>query len=426
MIYRLKNLLAGTEEKKRLISNVFSLGVLQVANYILPLFTVPYLVRVLGPDYFGLLAFATATNSYFVLLTDYGFNLSATRQVSIHRENKDKINEIFSSVLTIKVALMTISLLCLMVFVFSIKKFNENWEIYLTTFGIVIGQVIFPIWLFQGMEKMKHIAYLNITAKSLFTILIFLFVKTKSDYLLVPLLTAFGFLIVGIWSLIIAKKEFGINFKIQSLTVLKFHLKEGWYVFFSSMAISLYTISTTFILGIFTTNTNVGYFAGVERIVQGVKGLNIPISQSIYPLISAKMQINKNEGILFLKKVSLFIASFMLLLSFTLFVFAEPIVEIFLGKQYENSIVPLRIMAFLPFIVALSNIFGIQTMLNLGYNKEFSFFVVITAIVGVILTLILAPMYNVIGVSVATLTVEILITSMLGFFIYFKFKKGNL
>jgi PST family polysaccharide transporter len=196
----IKNLFA-TKTRRKLFENFLSLSFLQFANYIFPLITLPYLVRVLGPEKYGLIAFAQAFIGYFQILTDYGFNLSATREISINRENKEKVSEIFSSVMIIKFFLLLFSLGLMTIIVFSFKKFRQDWLIYYLTFGMVLGQTLFPIWFFQGMGRMKYITFLNVLAKLIFTIAIFIFVKRSSDYLYIPLLNSSGFIVAGILAL---------------------------------------------------------------------------------------------------------------------------------------------------------------------------------------------------------------------------------
>lgn len=424
MIKCIKKRLLNTEEKRRLSSNIISLGMLQGVNYILPLLTIPYLVRVLGPEYFGLLAFSTATIMYCSVVTEYGFNLSATRQVSINRSDADRVSEIFNAVMAIKLALMVLSLIFLSAIILAIDKFSMNWELYFLSFGLVVGQMLFPIWLFQGMERMEHITNLNIVAKFFFTACVFVFVKDGEDYLLVPLLTSLGSIFVGVWSLYLAKKEFHIKIKLPLLSSVRFQVIDGWHVFLSTVAISLYTISTTFILGLFTNNTTVGYFSAADKIIQAVKGLYQPISQAVYPLISKKVIENKTEALKFIDKMISMIGLLFLTVSTLLLVLAAPIVDTLLGAQYQESIVLLQIMAFLPLVIPLGNLFGIQAMLNFGYKREFSVIVLIAAFVGIILAFILVPLYEAIGMSIAMVIVECIITTALAIFFYSKIKRG--
>jgi len=309
------------------------------------------------------------------------------------------------------------------ILVFSFEKFSKHWEVYFISYGIVIGQVLFPIWLFQGLEQMKYISFINIGSKIFFTICIFIFIHTKSDYMYVPLLNSLGYLVAGIWSLFLVRKKFKINFTWQNISILKATLLEGWHIFYSSLAVSIYTISTTFILGLFTNNTVVGYYAGADKIVQAVKGLYQPIATAIYPLISKKMNDDKKAGLNFIKIIIKYVCGYMSAISFVLFFFAEPIVHLLLGRQYQQSIVILKIMAFLPLIVSMSNIYGIQIMLNLGYKKMFSRIISIAAFLAIVLSLLLVPLYAALGTAITLLIVELFVTFAMYYYVQIKILK---
>jgi PST family polysaccharide transporter len=308
----IKNLFA-TKTRRRLFENFLSLSFLQFANYIFPLINLPYLVRVLGPEKYGLIAFAQAFIGYFQILTDYGFNLSATREISINRENKEKVSEIFSSVMIIKFFLLLLSLGLMTIIVFSFKKFRQDWLIYYLAFGMVLGQTLFPIWFFQGMERMRYITFLNVLAKLIFTIAIFIFVKRSSDYLYVPLLNSLGFIVAGILALWIVFKDFGIRFKIVDADNIYKHLKDGWKIFLSVVSGNIYGQGHTFILGLLTSNKLVGYYAAAHRIVAALVSFSQPVAQSIFPYL-ARLGEDKSKIKLYFYRIFKYVFALDLLL----------------------------------------------------------------------------------------------------------------
>ncbi len=423
-----KKVLTGSPTRKRLTGNFFSLSILQALNYILPLITLPYLVRVLGPEKYGLISFAQAFIGYFIILTDYGFSLSATREISIHRDNKEKVSEIFSSVMTIKFFLGILSFIILAIMLALIPRFGQDWLIYILTFGTVLGNILFPIWFFQGMENMKWITILNIVSKTIFTICIFIFIHRVSDYPYVALINSLGYLVAGIISLIIVFKNFKVKFVLPKLENIKYQLKEGWHIFVSNIAISLYTTSNTFILGLFTNNTIVGYYSGAEKIVKAVQGLINPISQTIYPYLSKLAIESKEKALIFLRKLVKIIGTAFFIVSLLIFILAPFIVKIILGNQYQQSILPLRILSFLPFIIGFSNIFAIQGLYAFRLQWVVSRFIIPIAFFHLILLSILTYLYSLIGVSVAVIITEVLITifSMKYFLKFIVKKKENI
>ncbi len=392
--------LTNTEDKKRLMSNFFSLSVLQGANYILPLLTLPYLVRVLGVEYFGLLAFATAMITYFQILTDYGFDLTATREISIHRENKEKVVEIFSSVMTIKFILMFVSFFLLASLVFIFEKFSKDVVIYFLTFGIVIGQVLFPVWFFQGMEKMKYITYLNILSKVIFTIAIFVFVQEQSDYYLVPFLTSIGFMIAGIWSLYLIKKEFGISFQLQTHLTIKKYFIDGWDVFVSRIFVSLYTTINILLLGFFTNHTVVGYYAIAEKIVNAVGGLFTPANQTIYPYMAKIYNKQKEKFFDFTKKVAISYLVLAIVMCIALYIFSEFIVRIISGNVDVNIMNIYYVLIFTLITIPFGPLFT-QVLIIQKRNKEFNKIVRNTFILNMLIAPFLIFNYSGIGLAVS-------------------------
>ena len=407
----------STPEKKALVGNFFSLSFLQVADHILPLVTLPYLVRVLGPAKFGLIAFAQAFTQYFVILTDYGFNLSATREISINRGDKKKITKIFSSVLLIKLCFLTLSFLVLIGLVFSVPKFRSDWPIYLFSFGMVIGNAFLPVWFFQGMERMGYISFLNLAAKLIFTISIFVFIREAQDYIYVPLINSLGFLMAGILGLWIVRRSFKVGFVRPDLEGIKYQLKEGWHIFISGVSFSLYTTSNIFILGLFTNNTIVGYYSAGERLIRAVQRLLSPLWRTVYPYISKLANESREKALRFIRKLTIIVGSGSFIVSLAIFVFAKFIANAILGPQFQESIIILRILAFLPFLTSLSTIFGAQTMLPFNLKAAFSKIFISGSIINIILALLLAPIYKHAGISVAVLFTEFFITAVMFFYL---------
>ena len=375
------------KDLKVLISNFFSLSILQSLNLLLPLLTFPYLVRVLGVDNFGLVMFAQSFILYFLVFVDFGFNYSATREISIHRFNKEKISEIFSCVIQIKIVFVLISFLILTLTVNIFEKFNSDIELYYLTFLYVIGHSFIPTWYFQGIEEMKYITYINILAKGSFTILIFLFIKSSEDYLYVPLMNGLGYIASAIFSLILVFKKYDLVIKFYNARVLLRYIKESFDYFLSRISVSLFTSSNVFVLGIFTNNIIVGYFSIAEKIYNALRSLYGPVSRTLYPYISSK------KNITLYKKIFYSITLFNFLIVGVFWFFAPDIINIISGEFIDLSISVFRILIVYSIFTVPCSLLGYSFLAALGH-KNFANYSVLVASIFHIFGLILLGYFD--------------------------------
>lgn len=419
-IMHLKVMITGPEHNPRdnpLISNLLSLSVLQAVNCLLPVVVLPYLVRILGAERFGLVAFAYALMQYFVILTDYGFNLAATRDISIHRTDRTKLSEIFTSVMLIKLALMAASFVFLLVLVLAVSRLRTDKELFFLAFGLVVAQVLFPTWFFQGLEKMRHIATLNILAKLFFAITIFSLVKSRTDYIYVPLFNALGLIVAALIGLGIVMRQFSVRIRFPPLSALKEQLQNAWPIFLSRLAINIYTASNTVILGLFASNAVVGYYAAAEKIVRGIQNLQAPLSQAMYPHVSRLARQSKQAALHFIARIARIVTAITFIISVALLALAPQLSRLLLGPQFAQSVTVIRILAFLPFVVGLSNIFGVQTMLNFGLQRTFSVILTVAGILDIGLALLLVRPLHHLGIAISVLVTEIFVTVLMFVFL---------
>lgn len=400
--------------------NVISLYALQFANYIFPLITVPYLVRVLGPEKFGTVTFAQGLIAYFNLFVEYGFNWSATRKISVQRHDLEAVIRTANSVWVAKGLLCGFGLLVLLILVNVIPELIEVSSILLILYGTVMGSVLFPTWLFQGLEHMVLISIINSVVRTLFTVGVFLLVRQSSDFLTYVGLLSFQSIGSGIIAVIVAYRDLGLRFMLPSWSNVKSTLIDGWVLFLSQGVVSLYTAGNAFILGLFVNSTIVGYYSAADRLINAAKRLLAPISSAVFPRFSEVASRSKRDLLRWARKGLVLQGSIGLFLSFIVFIGAPTIVRIMLGPDYKPSVSVMRILAPLPLLIGIGSSFGQFVIMPLRRDSVRFLTLLGAGIINVMLAYALVPRWSANGMALGVLISEVFVT--LVFFVYSEMK----
>ena len=395
MLSKLKQLFARLKQSKdgkTLVANFGYLSLLQVAGYVFPLITMPYLARVIGVEGFGKIAFAAAIMVWFQTIADWGFNYTATRDVAKNRDDKEKVSEIFSNVLWARILLMLVSFVALAICVMTIPKLRENADVIMISFLMIPGHIMFPDWFFQAMERMKYITILNIISKTLFTIAIFLFIKEREDYILQPLFTSLGFVVSGIIAMYYILIKWKIRLHFTSFKVIIKTIKSSTDVFINNLMPNLWNALSTVLLGFLWGNVANGILDAGKRFQQTCGNLFGVVTRVFYPFLSRRIDQHR-----LYVKVSMSLAFVMMLL---LFVFAPIIIDIFFGEEFSESVIVLRLYAISLLFWALDNVYGVNYMLVNGYDKQLRNMTIISSIVACISAYPLIYFYSYVGVAI--------------------------
>ena len=387
-------------------ANVYHLSILQLFNYALPLATIPYVVRVIGIDNFGLLAYATAICSYFFLLINYGFDLSATNKIAVNTDDKEIINRVFCAVTVVKVLLSLLSVIFLVLLLLVIPSLAENWEIYMYCLMVVVAQSLIPVWLFQGISQMKKITKYSVASKLVATLGIFTFVNDRSDFYMIPVLTAAGFFIAGIVSIVSVKRELGLNFFIPKRSELISALRSGFHIFLSKIFVSFYSATNVIILGSFTNVSVVGSYSLAEKITGAFSGLFVPVTQALFPYMSKLYQDAKQQYDKLFKLTQCCVVMMAAIIIIAILFYSELIVRLVAGEDVSDAALVLCIISISIASSPLGTLFS-QGLIIRGLQKQLLVVIFFTLVINLILIIPLTLQWGLYGMATTILVTQL-------------------
>lgn len=396
--------------KKILIKNFSALTLVQLINYILPLAVLPYLVRVIGPAKFGVLAFAQAVVFYFTLIPDLGTNLYAPREIALLKDNRTALSRFLTGLMTIKLLLLIFGLILYSLTVLLVPKFRAELMVFIFSAGYMIANSLIPVWFFQGIEKMGNITFAMFLARLISLVSIFLVVRERTDYILVPLINSGGIMIGAVFMYLIIFTQEHVRYRWSGSAEIVKILKESLPLFVSNIAISIYTGINTVVLGFITNDAVVGFYSAAEKLIKAGLGIVTQLANVFYPHISRLIAESLEKAVATMRTG--FMATMILVIPAVIFTitFSDEIVCLMFGQDFIRSIVPLRILALLFFVIGLSNVFGIQIFLPLGRKKDLMQPTLAAGIVNMVLIVIFAPLMKEIGAAIAFVGAEICVT----------------
>ncbi|VXB79829.1 Membrane protein involved in the export of O-antigen, teichoic acid lipoteichoic acids [Arthrobacter sp. 9AX] len=384
-----------------------SIGLLlliQVSALAVPLATMPFLTRVLGPSAWGNLAAIQALAVTLSIVVEYGYQYTATRSVSLVRESREKVNAIIGNVFGAKIALSLVAALIAVCVYFMVPSFQESGVLFLVGVfhAVVLGWS--PLWYFQAMERLEGAAAVDVTSKVISALCIFIAVRDPDDGVLVLGAQAALTAVATSWNMFRMTREAGLP-TVQVRGVGK-SLIEGFPLFLYRAVVTIYAAGSTAVLRGMSTSVETGNYANADRLTSAAKSLIVPIGQVMFPKIS-RLHAENPMHAKRLMMTSLAGVTIPFLLAAVAGIFLSPwLLPLFFGPDYTATIPIFQVLCLTLPLVAASNVLGIQWMLARGQEKAFNILVVSSALGSITSMLILVPQFGGVGMAWSVIVAE--------------------
>ncbi len=391
-----------------LAQSVLSLYAMQCASYVVPLITVPYLAWVLGPAGWGLIAFTQSFAAYVILLVEFGFNFSATREISVYRHDPERRAEILAGVTGAKLLLAAGVCLAALALRDHIELFRLHPDVFAAGLCWGTAQAFNMSWYFLGLERTRLVASLDIAVRLAATLALFVLVRSPEDAWRVLALQAAGAAVSAGTALVIAWRR--TPCRRPGWRSVGGALARGRGFLLFRLSETLYTGGNPLLLGLFCDPATVGYFAGAEKICRAVfVGLIDPVHRSLYPRVAHLLATARDRALVLVRAGAAGVFGLGLGLGLAAFVLAGPLVRTLLGREFAPAVSSLRILSVLPAAIALKWAIGLQWMMPLGLERAFNSIILGSAAFHLGTATLLAKLHGDIGMAIAVAATEALI-----------------
>ena len=404
-------------KNKNIVNNTIMLMIFNIAKIIFPFITLPYLTRVLTTNAYGTVAYVKTIMTYMQILVDFGFVLSATKDIVNYKNNKEKLEYVVGDTLLARIILGVIGLIIILILSFALPILRNNVLYTVLSYVVVFESVFLMDFLFRGLEKMHIITIRFILMKVISTVLTFVFIKNDSNLLWIPVLDIISSFIAIV--LVFAEiKKIDLKMKFSGIKNVMKSIKNSFVYFISNVASTSFNALSTIIIGIYVSPTEVAYWSICMQIIGTIQACYSPISDGIYPEMIRSKNINLIKKIL---KIFLPIITVGCIATFFL---AKPVLMILGGKKYLPGVPILQMLIPNLFVGFLAIIYGWPTLGAIGKEKEATKTTIYAIMVHILLLVILILTKN---FTLYTIAVVRVITEFVLFgtryFYYRKYKE---
>ncbi len=346
------------------------MGGVQILSFVLSIITLPYLAVTLGPRALGQMAFALSIAQIFTIITDYGFNLTGPKLIAKSKNNILKIQEIFIDVTLIRCCFGVVGLF-FFILIFSVTL-NSDLNIFLLAYFTVLGNIMFPQWLFQGLENLRALSMIQIAIRLASFISIIIFVHKPDDVAYAVFIQSSVFIFGGIIAAPLVYKHTGIRrISLPTANNIKSRLKENFSGFISMLSVSVVSSSNVAILGFMVSAEEVARYHVAEKLIRSIQIMYNPLIGALYPYTIRLAGADASAALVFNTKLIKLAIIIGLFISISVLFLSPIFLEFAFGARYNESINLLRWFSPFPLIIAISSVLGNLFLLPFGGDRSY-------------------------------------------------------